>query len=121
LGIAIRGLTRGRAPAPATRPVAQIDTGQRLRHTINFTDELTPTRRAKPEGVRGCEIWVKVGDPAPSDPSALTFLALHTASPYVAEFDGSDAGKTAHYMLRWQSTRGEHGPWSQTASATIPA
>ena len=31
------------------------------------------------------------------------------------------ANKVAHYMLRWESTRGETGPWSETASATIGA
>ena len=30
-----------------------------------------------------------------------------------------DGNKTAYYMLRWLTTRGEAGPWSQTASATI--
>ena len=30
-------------------------------------------------------------------------------------------GVTAHYMLRWVSTTGEKGPWSETASATIGA
>ncbi len=38
-----------------------------------------------------------------------------------AEFTGPDGGKTAHYMLRWLSTRGETSPWSETASATIGA
>lgn len=121
LGITISSTTRTPAPAPVTRPVAQVDTGQRLRHTISFSDETTPNRRGKPEGVRGCEIWVKVGDPAPADASQLSFLALDTASPYVAEYGGVDAGKTAHYMLRWVNTREEKGPWSQTVSATIPA
>ena len=40
---------------------------------------------------------------------------------YVADSDGADANKVAHYMLRWESTRGETGPWSETASATIGA
>ena len=101
--------------------VAQVDTGQRLRHAISFADETTPNSRAEPEAVRGCEIWVKVGDPAPAGPSELTFLALDTASPYVAEYDGGDGGKTARYMLRWANSRGEQGPWSQTVSATITA
>jgi hypothetical protein len=39
----------------------------------------------------------------------------------VAEFTGLDSGKIGHYMLRWLSTRGEAGPWSETASATIAA
>ena len=61
------------------------------------------------------------GDPAPVDPSELTFLATDTRTPYVAVFDGADGNKVAHYMLCWESTRGEPGPWSETASATIGA
>jgi hypothetical protein len=120
-GINTRSTARTQAPAPSTRPVAQVDTGQRLRHTITFSDETTPNSRAKPDGIRGCEIWVKVGEAPPASPSELTFLALDTASPYVTDYDGTDAGKTAHYMLRWANTRGEQGPWSQTVSATITA
>ena len=48
----------------------------------------------------GCEIWVKVGDTAPTDPSQLQFLGTDTRTPYVAEYGGEDAGKIAHYMLR---------------------
>ena len=44
-----------------------------------------------------------------------------TRTPYVAAFDGADGNKGAHYMLRWESTRAEPGPWSLTASATIGA
>lgn len=36
-------------------------------------------------------------------------------------FDGADASKTAHYMLRRVNTRGDKGPWSETASTTIAA
>jgi hypothetical protein len=31
-----------------------------------------------------------------------------------------DAGKTVHFVGRWQNTRGEHGPLSETVSATAP-
>ncbi len=106
---------------PTTRPVVKVDTSQRLRHVISFADEATPTRTAKPAGVRGVQIWVKVGDPTPVDPSELTYLATDTRTPYTTSFPGADGGKTAHYMLRWENTRGEPGPWSETASATIGA
>ena len=106
---------------PTTRPVVRVDTGQRLRHTVQFADEATPTRRAKPSGAMGAEIWVKVGDPPPDGPSELRFLSVATRTPHVAEFPGPDGGKTAHYMLRWIATTGEKGPWSETASATIGA
>ncbi len=89
---------------------------------IDPPDESTPTSKAKPKGVMGCEIWVKVspaGDPPPVGADGLTFLTLDTARPYIAEFDGADGGKTAHYMLRWVRSNGDKGPWSETVSATI--
>ena len=69
----------------------------------------------------GAELWVKIGDPAPVDPSELKFLGVDSRTPYTADFVGADGGKTAHYMLRWVNTKGEQGPWSETASATIGA
>lgn len=119
LGVAVRSTERTSAGVPESRPVATIDTSQRLRHTINFSDESTPGRRGKPEGVLGCQIYVKVGDPAPVDPNELHFIAMDTATPYVKVYDGADANKSAHYMLRWVNRKGETGPWSQTVSATI--
>jgi len=44
---------------------------------------------------------------------------LDSATPYLAEYPGAQAGKMAHYLLRWASTRGEKGPWSEVTSATI--
>ena len=61
------------------------------------------------------------GDPPPLDSSELTFLTTETRTPCATAFDGSDANKAAHYMLRWESTRGETGLLSETASATIGA
>lgn len=121
LGITVRSTTRTAVGAPTSRPVAAIDTTQRLQHTIAFVDELTPTTRAKPDGVSGCEIWTKIDGPPPTDPNELRYVATDTRSPYVAEFDGVNGGKIAYYMLRWVSTRGAPGPWSQTVSATITA
>ena len=54
-------------------------------------------------------------------PAGLADNTLHQFTPYTAEFDGADGGKQAHYMLRWVDTRGETGPWSETATATIGA
>ena len=77
--------------------------------------------KGKPAGVMGAEIWVKIGPTPPVDPSELTFLSVDTRTPYTTDFDGADGGKQAHYMLRWVNTRGETGPWSETATATIGA
>ena len=106
---------------PTSRPLVTVDCSNRLQHTIGFMDELTPTRKAKPAGVLGAEIWVKVGDPAPVDPNELNFLALDTGTPYTTDYPGANGGQPAHYMLRWVSKGGDKGPWSETATATITA
>lgn len=125
LGITIPDTIRTTAAGGIdTRPIGAVDTSQRLRHEIRFSDEATPTSRAKPAGIMGCEIWVKVaatGEAPPADPDELSFVSMDTASPYIVEYDGADGGKTAHYMLRWVKTGGEKGPWSETISATITA
>ena len=127
MGITVPDRVATPVGAPTTRPVVRVDSGRRLQHTVHFADEATPTRRAKPSGVIGAEIWVKVAElqagvsAPPTDPSELKYLSMDTRSPYVAKFPGSDGGKTAHYMLRWMSTTGDKGPWSETASATIGA
>lgn len=119
LGITVREIERTPTPAPTSRPVATIDASQRLRHVIRFTDETTPTSRARPAGALGCEIWVKLGGEPPADPSSLTFLGTATRSLFPADFVGTDANNPAHYMLRWLGARGAKGPWSATVTATI--
>lgn len=119
LRLTVQSTSGTSTPTPTSRPVGQVDTSQRLQHTISFVDADTPTSRAKPEGVRGCQIWYKIGSPA-ADQRELTFAATDTRSPYVLTFEGADAGKMVYYWLRWENTRGETGPWSDVVSATIP-
>ena len=52
--------------------------------------------------------------------ASRTQLAVDMRTPST-DFDGADGGKQAHYMLRWVNTRGETGPWSETATARIGA
>ncbi len=121
MGITVEDGLPSVVPPAATRVVGVVDSSERLRHKIRFFDEATPQRRAKPAGVMGAEIWHKIGGEAPKDFGECGFLALDTASPYIIEFSGEDAGKTAYYMLRWVSTGGEKGPWSETIAATVGA
>ncbi len=106
---------------PTSAPISNIECSGRLRHKINFADENTPTRKAKPAGVLGAEIWCKVGAPAPTDPSELIFLGLCTRTPFVANFDGAAGGQMAYYWLRWVNGQGEKGPWGEQVNATISA
>jgi hypothetical protein len=49
------------------------------------------------------------------------FLTKATRPSVTASFEAAAGGKTAVYMLRWVSTRGEKGPWSDVTTATVAA
>lgn len=114
MGLTVKSSSRTAVAVPSTAPNATIDFSTRLQHSIAYADETTPTTKAKPAGVHGSEVWVKLGDEA-----EFRFLGTNTSSPFQAVFADADAGKTAQYRLRWVNTRGEHGPWSSIISATI--
>ena len=119
MGITVKSDSRTPAPTPTTFPVGVIDFSVRLQHTIHYTDQVSPWRKAKPDGVHGCEIWMKIDGDAPIDPSELSFLTTDTSTPYTATFEGKYGGKTVYYWFRWVNTRGEHGPWGSAISAMV--
>jgi len=119
MGLTVKTGTRTATPIPTTSPVGSIDFSVRLQHTIHFSDEASPRSKAKPAGVHGCEIYMKIDGEAPKDVSELTYVATDTATPYVVKFDGTKAGKMVYYWLRWVNTRGETGPWSITINAMV--
>jgi len=53
--------------------------------------------------------------------AALDFLSMTTKPTFRAEIKPGEGGKTAVYMARWINTRGEKGPWSEIATATVAA
>lgn len=108
----------------ATRPLVWVESAARLTHVVRFADESSPTRRSKPRGVLGAEVWVALvaaGSVPPSDPAAMQYLALATRPGVTAEFKPGDGGKLAAYSLRWITTTGQRGPWSEIATATVAA
>jgi hypothetical protein len=119
------GITVAQTPAPigapTTAPICTIECGCRLQQTLRFVDSATPTRKAKPAGAIGVEIWNKVGTAPPTSESDLRFVAVDTNSPYVLNFPAEDGGKTNYVWMRWVSPTGERGPWSEQAQATIAA
>lgn len=120
LGITVAA-TPGPIGPPTTAPICSIECGNRLQQTLRFVDSATPTRKAKPAGVLGVEIWNKVGGEPPASEADLRFVAVDTNAPYVMSFPVEDGGKTNYVWLRWVSPTGERGPWSEQAQATIAA
>ena len=118
LGIPAGGPT---APTNATVPIATIDTRERMKHTINWSDSAAINQKRRPRGTLGVEIFAKVGDPAPASEADCVFLAIDTVTPYVASYGPTDANKNAYYMLRWRMNDGSVSAWGETVSATITA
>jgi len=119
MGLTVKSGTRTPVAKPTTSPLADIDFSVRKQHTINYYDQTAVRSKAKPAGVHGCEIYMKVDGEPPKDISELTYVGTCTATPYTINFDGAKAGKMVYYWLRWVNTRGECGPWSTTVSALV--
>lgn len=107
------------APSNATVPAGAVNTSERLRHTLSWTDAAALDNKRKPRGTMGCEIWLKLGGAPPVDENECVFLTLDAYTPYLSEYAGTDAGKMAHYMLRWRLRDGAVSAWGETVSATI--
>ena len=117
-GLPPRDKTKTATAAPATAPLGWVDYGK-LKHTIHFRDSATPDKKAKPKGVRGCDIYRYVGAASPATLDDYRYVANDSDSPYTINYDIADAGKKVFYLLRWVSTTGEPGEWSETIEATI--
>jgi hypothetical protein len=51
----------------------------------------------------------------------LRFLPINISGTLPTDFSTAQAGPTAYYALRSLGTRGETGPWSEIAAATVAA
>jgi hypothetical protein len=121
LDIPIRDTTQT-TPAPLTsRPIANIDFGQRGLHRLHYRNSDTPDSRARPDNATGCEIRRHIGTSPPAGTDQFVYLETDRSSPFDVEYGEEHAGKIASYILRWINANGDKGPWSETVSATITA
>lgn len=105
-------------PTPGTAPSVSVLTPGGCQHVIVFAH--SGPRGSRPAGSSGAEIYIAVGKKRPESLTAFRFAAWATRSPHTLSFANEDAGRTAHYLLRWINAKGECGPWSEMVSAVIP-
>ena len=118
LEITVKSGTRTPVAVPVSTPVGTIDFSIRQQHSLSFVDSAT-NGKAKPDGVHGCEVWLKKGGEAPKTDADFSYVGIDTKSPYVLSFSVEDIGKTIYYRMRWINKRGQTGPWSSTISAIV--
>lgn len=121
LGLTVPDGTRTPVARPAREPLIRTDTSRRLLIGItclSSTGDGAPVR-GKPEGVRACELFVTLEDEPLPELSDWRYLGSPGRFPFWAAFSAADVGKMAKFVGRWVSTRGEPGPQSRIARATV--
>ena len=97
-----------------------IVTSERLRHVVEASKTaLEGGGLAKPTGVRGVQIWRKIGDPAPANETELEFVSEFTRTRMTLDYQMAQGGLTVYYQARCVSARGDTGPWGELVSATV--
>jgi len=122
LGLPIRDAVPTPVPAPSTKPTLDLAVTDRQKHIIRIADETTPTRRGRPAGTIGCEVFAHVGPtPAPAGLEDWNFKGIATKAEFDVEYAADDAGKQAQIVARWLNRKGETGPVSNPITGTIAA
>ena len=110
-------------PAPGIAPDVTMDKIVHLVHTLRFRDPDSPETKEKPHGVASIEVYRLVLSQAtlPAGTAEDSFLHIGSTGKFLftVEYMSPDVGKTAFYVVRYKSTRGDFGPWSTVASAMI--
>lgn len=121
LGLAPVRSTRTPVAPPATAPRLQVLIPASGVHTLRFADESTPSRRTRPRGVDGLQLFVSTSEVPPTGPSQARFLRFVRYQNTMVHFPSSERGRRAHYWARWQTRRGHVGPWSPVVAAIVVA
>jgi hypothetical protein len=86
---------------------------------IWFHDEPHPERRAKPRGTNGGVLFFTWGKERITDVELLTKTTLMTRSPFRLELPPESQGSFLSCAIRWQSTKGIVGSWSDVQHVMI--
>ncbi|MDR1939118.1 MAG: hypothetical protein LBQ73_11570 [Tannerellaceae bacterium] len=111
MGLRIRDKKPTPAPIPTEVPTGSIDFSTHQRHTLYVRDTKL-SGRAKPETVRGYEVWHKVGGEAPVEDGQWVYVSTSSRASFIIDYPQTDVGKIAYYRFRWINTRNQPGPWS---------
>jgi hypothetical protein len=109
-------------PAPSTKPVLSVVGIVNDDVVIRIVDQTTPTKRAKPPGTAGAQVFSFVGSgEPPADLELWRFEGLASKSEFTVGFNAADAGKRITLAARWYTVKNEVGPVSDTIETVIAA
>ena len=106
--------------APTTAPVLTIQSSASYGVILRYRDATaSPSVKAKPYGVIGCQIWALPSATPVTDPTLLSFNQQATKSPTTVTMGSTNLGKTVYSAARWATRTGLVGPWSAIINYTI--
>lgn len=121
LGLRIADTTPTPVPPPTTYPILAINGAGPGTQDLRASDQLSPTRRAKPAGTAGLLVFRVVATEAATDPNSAPLLGFVTKAAFQSTFAPEDDGKIATYFARWTNGKGQFGPWSAPVSMRVAA
>lgn len=121
LGLHVRDLEPTPVPVPATRPTVRVETLGGLQTGLRLADELSPDRTRKADGTSGALLYAKIDGPAPTSIDECKFVGLTTRARHVLNHPPTAINKTVWIIAQWINDKGEAGPPSIPASASIAA
>ena len=104
---------------PNSYPEFEVDSSVIRRLTLHFHNSGSASK-AKPRGVHGAEIRQAILDTPPTLIEEIGNSAFATHSPYTMEFTEMQRGKSVYLCMRWETSKGEKGPWGEIVKAIIP-
>lgn len=120
LGLPITDVEPTPVPTPGTKPVLTLLGTDNRAVRVRVADQLTPTRRGKPHGVAGCEIFSFQGETPPGDINAWRFEGQATRSEFIVTFGASAAaGSKVWVAARWYNAKGGAGPVCDAVSSFV--
>jgi hypothetical protein len=67
------------------------------------------------------QLFVAIADTPTVDENDAVFVGNFTKNPIAVAFSPEDDGKCATWFARWQSRKGDTGPWSLPVTMRIAA
>lgn len=120
-GLIVRNTVPTPIPAPTTVPLVSFLASIGKTITLDFADELTPSKKYKPFGVTGLQLFLKTGAVAPASPDDCQLIQTLGRWPARIDLSTLAAGTVCHFIGRWVTRRGLTGPQSAVVSAILQA
>ena len=107
-------------PVPGTQPVLLVRKVEGRTVEIGISDELTPGKRAKPDGVASYQFFSHAGENAPAELSEWTLEGQGTRFVLAVTLPASvEPGTKVWFAARWLNAKQQAGPVSAPVATFI--